>query len=132
MTQPISGFLRRALLIDAAASAASAVPMILAAPLLERLLGLPQSLLLGAGLAMLPYVLFLGYLAYRRSAAAGIIWLVICANIAWAAACLALLASGKLAPTPFGIAFVLAQAVAVLLFGELQFIGLRRGRVAMA
>lgn len=47
-------------------------------------------------------------------------------NVLWAADCLILLASGWVAPTGLGIAFVLVQAVTVLAFADLQYLGLRR------
>ena len=39
--------------------------------------------------------------------------------------CLALLAAGGIAPTTLGMAFIVAQALAVALFALLQFAGLR-------
>jgi hypothetical protein len=51
--------------------------------------------------------------------------------VLWAAASGLLLASGWVAPTALGYAFVIGQAAVVALLGELQYVGLRRP-VAMA
>jgi hypothetical protein len=53
-------------------------------------------------------------------------------NVLWVAASIGLLLSGWVAPTLLGYAFVIAQAVVVGAFAELQIIGLRRTQVATA
>jgi hypothetical protein len=47
-------------------------------------------------------------------------------------ASVALLLSGLVAPTVWGIAFVIAQAVIVGAFAELQIIGMRKAAAAVA
>jgi hypothetical protein len=54
------------------------------------------------------------------------VWTVIAVNAIWAVDSMALLASGWMAPNHFGQALIVMQAVAVGVFAELQFIGLRR------
>jgi hypothetical protein len=44
----------------------------------------------------------------------------------WAFDSIALLCTGWLAPTGLGIAFISAQALAVALFADLEYVGLRR------
>ncbi|MCX8004828.1 MAG: hypothetical protein N2688_07700 [Burkholderiaceae bacterium] len=124
MSNQTSVFLRRALAADAIVSAATALLMLFGAPLLADLLRLPETLLRFAGLALLPYVAFVAY-AIRRPAR-GAVWTVIACNVAWAAGCAWLIASGWIAPNALGTAFVVVQAVAVLVFAELQYLGLRR------
>lgn len=119
-------FLRRALQADAAVSAACGLLMAAGAGPLSGLLGLPQALLLPAGLALLPYAGLLLWLSARPVPPAGGVWLVIAANVLWAADCLLVLVAGWFQPTGLGIAFVVVQAMTVLLFAELQYIGLRR------
>ncbi len=51
---------------------------------------------------------------------------IIALNVLWVAGSIGLLMSGYVAPTMLGHAFVIAQALAVGVFAELQFIGLRR------
>ena len=120
-------FLRRALILDALASGATALLMIAGAGLVEGLLGLPAALLRGAGLVLVPYVAFVVYTGTRDAISRSAVWLIIAANAAWAAASALLLVSGWVSPTALGYAFVIAQAVVVALLGELQYMGLRRG-----
>ena len=127
--------LRRALILDALASGATALLMIAGAGLVESLLGLPAALLRGAGLVLVPYAAFVVYAGTRDIISRSAVWMIIVANMAWAAASALLLVSGWVAPAALGYAFVIAQAVVVALLGELQYMGLRRGvrgRVATA
>lgn len=122
-----SAFLRRALLLDAVVSGATGLLMIAGAGLVEGLLGLPAALLRGAGLVLVPYVAFVAYTGTRGPISRPAVWAVVAANALWAVASALLLVSGWVAPTALGYAFVIGQAVVVLLLGELQYIGLRRG-----
>jgi hypothetical protein len=126
MSAPQSPFLRRALILDAAASGATAVLLIVAAGFLDGLLGLPVGLLRGAGLVLVPYVAFVVFVATRQRPEPAAVITIIASNALWAAASVLLLLSGKVAPTGLGIAFVLGQAMVVALLGELQYVGLRR------
>ena len=119
-------FLRKALLLDAAASGATALLLIAGAGRLDGLLGLPMALMREAGLALIPFVAFVAWIGMREQAARGAVWAIIAANALWAVASVALLASGWVAPTGLGYAFVIAQAAVVALFGELQYAGLER------
>jgi hypothetical protein len=121
-----STFLRRSLLADAAVSGATAFLMIAAAGILDTLLGLPVALMRGAGLVLVPYVAFVAWLATRERVTPAAVWAVIATNLVWAIASLLLLVSGLVAPTVLGYVFVAAQAIVVALFGELQYVGLRR------
>lgn len=121
-----STFLRRALMLDAVASGATGLLMIAGAGLITDLLGLPASLLRGAGLVLVPYVAFVAYAGLQENISRTAVWAIIVANVLWAAASALLLVSGWVAPTALGYAFVIAQAVVVALLGELQVVGLRR------
>jgi succinate dehydrogenase hydrophobic anchor subunit len=125
-----STFLRRALVLDAAASGATGLLMIAAAGLLEGLLGLPAALLRGAGIVLVPYVAFVAFTATRESISRPAVWAIIAANALWAITSALLLVSGLVAPTALGYAFVIFQAAVVALLGELQYMGLRRPMVA--
>jgi hypothetical protein len=120
-------FLRLALLGDAAASGATGLLMAAATGPLSALLGLPEALLLGAGLILLPYAAFVGWLGLRQALPVALVWLVIVVNAIWALDSILLLLSGWVQPTALGTAFVIGQGLVVALFAELQFIGLRRG-----
>lgn len=51
---------------------------------------------------------------------------IVAINGLWLVGSLALLLSGTVQPTMLGTAFVVVQALAVAVFAELQFIGIRR------
>ena len=125
-------FLRYVLLADAVASAATGLLMIAGAVLLEGLLGLPVALMREAGLVLVPYVAFVAWVGTRILIPHGAVQTVIALNVLWVAGSVLVLASGWVAPTALGYAFVIAQAAAVGLFAALQFIGLRRAQTAVA
>jgi hypothetical protein len=131
-----SRLLRLALKGDALASGAAGLLLIAADGLLAGPLGLPQSLLLWAGLLFLPWAGFVGWLGARPALAPVTVWAVIVLNTAYVVACVAVLLPGWLSPTWAGIAFVLAQAAVVLALAEAQYLGLRQstrpGRLAVA
>ena len=125
-------FLRYALLADAIASGATGVLTIAGADLLTGILGLPVPLMPEAGLLLVPYVAFVAWVATRETISRATVHATIALNVLWVAASIGLLLSGWVAPTVLGYAFVIAQAVVVGAFAELQIIGLRRTQVATA
>lgn len=125
LSRPAS-FLRLVLVADAVASGATGLLTVLGAGVLAQLLGMPAAILRGAGLLLLPYVAFVAFVAMRTSLPRPAVRAVVTCNALWAAASFALLASGLLAPTALGYAFVAAQALLVALFGWLQYVGLQR------
>ena len=127
-----SVFLRRALLADAAVSAACGALMGFGATLLEPLLGIGAALLVPAGLALFPYAAYLVWLATRRAVPRAAVWIPIVLNVVWAADCLLVLFAGKYAPTLLGELFIGVQIVTVLVFAELEYIGLRRAYAIVA
>jgi hypothetical protein len=126
-----SRLLRHALLADAAASAATGLLLAFGATPLAPLLGLPEQLMQGAGLALVPLAGAIAVLATRPSALAALYWAMIVLNMLWVADSVVLLFSGAVSPTGLGTAFVLAQALAVAAVTQAEIIGLRRSR-AMA
>jgi hypothetical protein len=108
------------------ASGATGLLAILATGFLGWLLEQPPNLLLGAGLVLAPYVLFVIYTATRSDIARGAVWTIVVANVLWAAVSVLVLLSGWVAPNALGVAFVLSQAAVVALFGHLQVMALRR------
>ncbi|QFU15847.1 hypothetical protein [Microvirga thermotolerans] len=127
-----SPLLRQALVADAATSGACGLLLLLAAGPLASLLGLPAPLLRLSGAALLPYAGLVGYLGLRDRLPRGIVWAVVIGNAVWAADSLLLLVSGWVEPTRAGYAFVIAQALAVLMYAELQYVGLKRSDSAYA
>ena len=125
-------FLRYALLADAVASGATGLLLIAGAGLLEGFLGLPVALMREAGLVLVPYVAFVAFVGTREVISRPAVQAVIALNVLWVLGSAGLLVSGWVAPTLLGHAFVIAQAVVVGVFAELQFIGLRRSSPATA
>ena len=124
-------FLRYALLADAVASGATGLLMIAGADALTGLLGLPVALMREAGLVLVPYVALVAFVGTRATIARGAVQAIIALNVLWVLGSVAVLLAAPIAPTALGYAFVIAQAVAVGVFAELQVIGLRR-KAAMA
>jgi hypothetical protein len=131
MIQP-SLLLRRALLADAIFSGVSAVLLSLGASVLASLLDLPQALLRETGLFLVAYTALVGWLGTRQSIQRPLVWIVIAGNAAWALASIALLFSGWVLPNLPGEAAVAMQAIAVGVFAEMQYVGLRRSSAALA
>lgn len=119
-------FLRGVLLADAASCLVMGGALIAGADLLSGWFGLPAALLQQAGLLLLPFTAFLILVATRPAISRPAVWLAVACNAAWVLGSGALLVSGLVAPTLFGFAFVIAQALIVLLVTEVEIIGLRR------
>jgi hypothetical protein len=132
MTVTMTPFLRNIFAADAAISGAAAILMIVGAPYLSPLLGLPSVLLFWAGVVLIPFVALLLGTLRRRSVPRLIMIDIIAVNALWVAASFGLLFSGLVSPTALGIAFVTAQALAVAVLAELQFVGMRRAAKAAA
>jgi hypothetical protein len=132
MTIHSSPLLRQALLADATTSAAFGLLMLIAAGPLGNLLGLPEMLLRIAGLVLLPFAAFLAWLGLREQVQKPLVWAVVIGNALWVVDSILLLVSGWVLPTTAGYAFVIMQALAVLMYAEFQFIGLRRSAEAVA
>lgn len=117
-------FLRRVLLIDGLVSGAAGLVMIAGAGLLAPLLSLPQELMTIAGIALIPWVAALVALSRVVLIPRAAVRAVIVVNLAWVAGSIAVLFVAS--PSLFGCAFVIAQAVTVGLFAELQIVALKR------
>ena len=128
MSDSVSTFLRRVLALDAVTSGTMGALLVLAQTLLSSLLGLSTSLLFWAGLSLLPFAAFVGWLATRELPPRAGVWAVVLCNALWVIDSFALLATGWPGLTLLGKVFVVFQAVAVAVFAELQFFGLRRSR----
>ncbi|MGH8806595.1 MAG: hypothetical protein ACREX0_01795, partial [Noviherbaspirillum sp.] len=106
--------------------------LVFAAGALEPLFGLPAPLLREAGIVLLPLAAFIAHLAMREQLSRRWVWAVIIVNALWVIDSIVLLLSGWVTPTTFGQAFVIAQAVAVGVFAELEYFGLRKAVPAAA
>ncbi len=125
LLQP-SPLLRLTLKVDAIAGGAMGLLMALAAQSLGELLGLPFVLLLVAGIVLLPLALVLYWMSNQTLLSRAGVWAVIALNALWVVESIALLVTGYVQPTALGYAFVIGQALVVLLLAELEFFGLRR------
>lgn len=123
----VSTFLQRVLVADGAIGLVSGLVMALGGASLEGLLGLPAWLLVPAGLSLFVYTAAVFWMARRASVPRGAMWVLIAINVAWAVDCVAIAAGPWFAPTGLGHAFLAAHVITVLVFAELQFMGLRRG-----
>lgn len=122
--------LRLALLGDAAASGATGLLLTTAAGPLGPLLDLPEPLMRGAGLVLLPYAALVAWLGSRLALRRNVVRAIVAANLLWAVDSFLLLALGSISPTALGVAFVLVQALVVLGFATAQGLALRRATVA--
>lgn len=129
---PTSTFLRRVLLADAATCAAFGLLLIIGAGRIEQLLGLPSELSRYAGVGLLPFAAFLVYLAKRENLSKPMVWAVIALNVLWTVDSFLVLLTGWIAPTQLGYVFIIAQAVGVVMFAALEYVGLKKSTVAMA
>lgn len=78
----------------------------------------------------MPFTAILVFLVTRERLSRTGVWAIIGVNALWVADSILLLLTGWVAPTGFGVAFIVMQAVAVALFAELQYMGLRRSTTA--
>lgn len=122
-------FLRSVLWLDAATGVATGALQLLLTGLLASLLGLPETLLVASGWAIFGYVALISFITTRQFVPAGLVWLLIGANLLWVAGCVALLLGDFVTPTLAGKLFIAVQAVAVGLLAEMQWVGLRKATV---
>lgn len=120
-----SPLLRLGLRLDAALSlgAAAAVPLLLEP--LGAALGLDRVHMIALAGFMLVWAALTGWMAAQAQLPAWSVWMTVCLNLAWAPASLLLPALGLFKPSPIGWTVLVAEALAVLVFAELQWLGLR-------
>ena len=126
-----SSFLRRVLLADGVNGLAVAAVHLLAGTLLASWLALPQALLVGTGVFLIGWGVWLVWLGRTRQLGAGAVWVVIGGNALWALAAVTLLLGDVGAQaSAWGRAYLVLHALVVVVFAELQWWGLRRSRSA--
>jgi hypothetical protein len=101
------------------------------ANLLSQPLGMPVALLFEASVLLAIVGLYILWLGTRAHAPAALLWVVVVGNLGWA---LASFASLAILPdiTALGLAAVMVQAAAVLLFAGLEWRGMRESAWASA
>ena len=125
-------FLRLVLAVDAFSSAAMGLALVSASGLLAPWTSLPAPLLFESGLVLIPFAVLVGFLAIREEPWRAGVWIVIALNAFWTLASIALLFTSWITPNLLGSIFIAAQAAAVGVFAELEYVGLRRARVLAA
>jgi hypothetical protein len=124
--------LRVVLAVDAFSSAAMGLALVSAAGLLSAWTSLPAPLLFESGLVLIPFAVLVGFLATREEPWRAGVWIVIALNAFWTLVSIALLFTSWITPNLLGSIFIAAQAAAVGVFAELEYVGLRRARVLAA
>ena len=127
-----SSLLRRILIVDAVVSGATGVAMFALADLFASLLQLPMELVREAGIILLPFAAFVGFVASRREPARIAVWTIIALNVVWVVDSIALLFTGWVAPNALGYVFVIAQAAMVLVLADFEYMGLKRSAAVAA
>lgn len=117
--------LRTLLAVDAATCALMGSALLAAPQALGGVLGLPPAFVGWAGVLLFPCALLMLVAALPRSTPPALAWLVVIGNAAWVLASLAV-ATIVFTPTALGVAFVLAQALAVALIAALEYRALPR------
>jgi hypothetical protein len=121
-----STFLRRVLSIDALSSGAMSIALLAFAGPLADLLQLPVELISEAGMVLVPFALFVGYLASRAQVARAAVWALIAMNVVWVVDSVLLLLTGWVEPNVLGYLFVGGQAAFVAVLVDLEYVGLRK------
>lgn len=127
----VSPLLQLALLIDAVATCAVGLGTALFPGELAAATHLPQWLLLSAGVFMIAYALLAALLSRCETLPRWAVWGVIAGNALWAIECIVLALGGLLSPSSLGVGFLLSQALVVVVFAELQYMGLKRSALAV-
>jgi hypothetical protein len=130
MTAVRSTFLRTVIALDAAACGVMGAAFAFDAGWLAGPLGLSPALMQPVGLFLIPYAALLAWLATRPALPRAVVWILVGFNIVWAIESFALLALGWAQPTTLGLAVVVVQAIAALIVADLQYLAVRKSRVA--
>jgi hypothetical protein len=124
--------LRRVLAFDAISGTAIGAAHLGLTGLLAQWLGLSAPLLQASGIAIFAFVVLAGWLALQAAPPRAALAALVVGNFAWAIGCLALAFGGAPGVTALGVTYLVFQAVTVLALAELQWMGLRRQRLALA
>jgi len=121
-----SPLLRLCLRLDAILSlaAAAAVPLLLVP--LSVALGFSREQMILIAAFMFGWAALTGWMGGQARLPAWSVWLAIAVNVEWAAASLLLPAFGWITPNALGWTLLVAQALGVLVFAGLQWLGLQR------
>lgn len=124
-----SKLLKTALIADAVGGGASAALHLIGGAALAGALALPAPLLTGSGIFLAGYAVVLLALALRRTIPKAVVWAVIGGNVAWAVIAVDIALMGVVTPNVMGLAYLAAQAIAVLGLAALEYAGLKNSPV---
>jgi hypothetical protein len=117
--------LRTALRVDAAVTGLNGVGYLVAAPLLDDVLGIPAGPLSGIGGFLLAFAVAVWAVGARPTITTGAGVAVVAANLLWVAASIAAAVGGWGTATTLGTAWIVLQAAVVAGFAGAQSLGLR-------
>lgn len=120
--------IRFALVADAVATVATGALLALGGSLLAGLTGLPGAATMPLGLFLIAFAAFVAWVGLRQQTPQGAAMLIVIVNAAWVVGSLIVLLAGTFPLTLLGVAFVIAQALAVAALAALQWMGLGRTR----
>lgn len=120
------GVLRAVLWFDAVTGVLLATLHLAMTETLAQWLGLPVPLVSGSGALLIAYVFLIVVIASQRQIPQNLLWALVWANVAWAAACFLLLMSSAIQPSLWGKAYLLMLASSVGTLAALQWLGVRR------
>jgi hypothetical protein len=132
MRTPLSPFLQRVLWFDAATCLVTGTVFLTASSTVEQLFAIPAALARALAVVLLAFGAFVAWVGARRELIRPAVRAIVVVNALWALESVLALVFGWLQPNALGQWFVIAQALAVAVIAELQFIGLRRARTAAA
>lgn len=118
--------LRSTLTLDTAVTAANGVAYLLAAGPLGDLLGMSPGLLRLLGGVLVAFAAAVWLTAARAVVRRGAVLAIVIVNALWAIGSLVAAIGGLDSPTVAGTAWIVAQAIVVAAFAELQLTALRR------
>lgn len=118
--------LRRSFQVDAAVTGLNGAGYLLAAPILDDVLGLPADLLRGLGVFLIVFGVGVWAVGSRTSIPTGPGVAVVAVNVVWAAASVAVAVAGWHTPTSVGTIWIVLQAALVAAFAGFQWLGLHR------
>ena len=120
--------IRFALVADAVATVATGALLAAGGSFLAGLTGLSATATLPLGLFLIAFAAFVGWVGMQQQTPRGAAMLIVIVNAAWVVGSLIVLLAGTWALTLLGVAFVIAQAIAVAALAALQWVGLGRAR----
>ena len=120
--------IRFALVADAVATVATGALLAAGGSFLAGLTGLSATATLPLGLFLIAFAAFVAWVGMQQQTPRGAARLIIIVNAAWVVGSLIVLLAGTWALTLLGVAFVIAQAIAVAALAALQWVGLGRAR----